>query len=207
MEALREAVAKARPIANAANGLEGIDRLKISVQASDIAALTNAISATTGCTGENDLLAEAAELEEILKERLAAREEAEAEEAAEKKRKDEEKAAKKAAKAKKKAEWKAKVADATDKATSTRDEAPLENLLAEAKEANVLQQRYDDDTFVSVRSYVCCILLVQFRSTILTSARLQCCKESHTLWLCICWYLDSYPGFNGRPPCKRLWIW
>lgn len=125
--------------------------MKIAVQASDIAALTAAVSATTGCTGEEDLLAEAAELEGTLKERLASREEAEAAEAAEKKRKDEEKAAKKAAKAKKKAEWKAKVAEATDRATATRDYGPLEKLLEEAEQEKVLQQRYEDDTFVSVR--------------------------------------------------------
>ena len=101
--------------------------------------------------------AQATSLEERLATLDAARSAAEEEAEAERKRVEAEKAAKKAAKAAKKAEWKENVAAATKTAQETRDPEALQALVEAAAAENMLQQRYEDDTFVSVSGVRACV--------------------------------------------------
>jgi len=118
---------------------------------SHVAALQEAIDAAQD-SEDTELLTDASLTIEKLKTLNQTRADAVAAEEAERKRKEEEKAAKKAAKAKKKEEWKKKVAEAIEDALVSRDLEPLQAVIDAAVQENMLQQRYEDESFVSVRA-------------------------------------------------------
>ena len=148
-ETLRTVVDKTKQIVEAARSLKKEDVIKMKVSDADVDAIRSALRAGEGC-GDEPLLAEAAEALLSVQECNSARKDAEQAAAEEKKRVEEAKAAKKAAKAAKKEKWKKKVAEATEHAKASRDPAPLQAVLDEAAAENMLQGRYEDDTFVSV---------------------------------------------------------